>query len=110
MIKGMQESKLNEDDVQIQPGGNWTQPGMEPDAGEPEPMPEEDMEAIATQVIEILRDLEHNDAVDVLTFAAQALGLAPPEEEKPPIGFRENLRQALIKESFKRTLKNATKK
>jgi hypothetical protein len=104
------EPKINEDDVQTQTGGNWTQPGMEQGEVEADPMPTEDMEAVATQVVEILRDLEHNDAVDVLTSAAEALGLAPPEEEAPPIGFRENLRQALILETFKRTLKNAIKK
>ena len=58
----------------------------------------------------LLQGVEHNDAVDALTLAAETLGLAPPpEEEKPPIGFRENLREALIKGSFKRALANALK-
>ena len=106
MIKGMQEGKLNEDDVQIQPGGNW---------GQPLPGEEEagmvDVESLAMDIADLLQGVEHNDAVDALTLAAETLGLAPPEEEpKRPIGFRENLREALIKESFKRVLTNALKK
>ena len=106
MIKGMQEGKLNEDDVQLQPGGNW---------GQPLPGEEEagmvDVESLAMDIADLLQGVEHNDAVDALTLAAETLGLAPPEEEpKRPIGFRENLREALIKESFKRVLTNALKK
>ena len=106
MIKGMQEGKLNEDDVQMQPGGNW---------GQPLPGEEEagmvDVESLAMDIADLLQGVEHNDAVDALTLAAETLGLAPPEEEpKRPIGFRENLREALIKESFKRVLTNALKK
>ena len=106
MIKGMQEGKLNEDDVQMPPGGNW---------GQPLPGEEEagmvDVESLAMDIADLLQGVEHNDAVDALTLAAETLGLAPPEEEpKRPIGFRENLREALIKESFKRVLTNALKK
>ena len=99
------KSKLNEDDVQMQPGGNW---------GQPLPGEEEagmvDVESLAMDIVSVLEGIEHNDAVDALTLAAETLGLAPPpEEEKPPIGFRENLREALIKGSFKRALANALK-
>jgi len=107
LIKGMQESKLNEDDVQMQPGGNW---------GQPLPGEEEagmvDVESLAMDIVSVLEGIEHNDAVDALTLAAETLGLAPPEEEPKRIkGFvREALRQKLIEESFKRALKNALKK
>jgi len=99
------KSKLNEDDVQMQPGGNW---------GQPLPGEEEagmvDVESLAMDIVQVLEGIEHNDAVDAMTLAAETLGLAPPpEEEKPPIGFRENLREALIKGSFKRALTNALK-
>ena len=106
MIKGMQESKLNEDDVQVQPGGNWGQPlPGEVDAGMV------DVESLAMDIVQILEGIEHNDAVDALTLAAETLWLAPPEEEHKQIkGFvREALRQKLIEESFKRALKNALK-
>ena len=105
MIKGMQEGKLNEDDVQMQPGGNW---------GQPLPGEEEagmvDVESLAMDIADLLQGVEHNDAVDALTLAAETLGLAPPEEEpKRPIGFRENLREALVRGSFKRALADALK-
>ena len=110
MVKQMQESKLNEDEVQTQPGGNW---------GQPIPGEEEagmvDVESLAMDIVNILQSVEHNDAVDALTLAAETLGLAPPEEEPRPIGFvREQLRLKLIEEAFKRKLeevvKNAVKK
>ena len=107
MIKGMQEGKLNEDDVQLEPGGNW---------GQPLPGEEEagmvDVESLAMDIANLLQGVEHNDAVDALTLAAETLGLAPPEEEpKRPIGFvREALRKKLIEEGFKRALTNALKK
>jgi hypothetical protein len=105
LIKGMSESKLNEDDVQVQPGGNWGQPPPgEQEAGM------QDVESLAMDIVQILEGIEHNDAVDALTLAAETLGLAPPEEEPSPIGFREDLRVALIKESFKRALNAAIKK
>ena len=96
---------LNEDDVQMEPGGNWGQPlPGEEEAGM------RDVESLAMDIAQVLEGVEHNDAVDALTLAAETLGLAPPpEEEKPPIGFRENLREALIKGSFKRALTNALK-
>ena len=99
------KSELNEDDVQMQPGGNWGQPlPGEEEAGM------RDVESLAMDIADLLQGVEHNDAVDALTLAAETLGLAPPEEEpKPPIGFRENLREALIKESFKRVLTDALK-
>jgi len=104
LIKGMSESKLNEDDVQMQPGGNWGQPlPGEEEAGM------RDVESLAMDIVQVLEGIEHNDAVDALTLAAETLGLAPPEEEPRPIGFRENLREALIKGSFKRALANALK-
>lgn len=148
---------LNEDDVQMEPGGNW---------GQPIPSEQEadmrDVESLAMDIADLLQGVEHNDAVDAMTLAAETLGLAPPpEEEKAPIGFREgktlpphwleqgikadpmcdekvpdgasmgeykkclknpaayqkpergslreNLREALIKGSFKRALTNALK-
>jgi hypothetical protein len=99
------KSELNEDDVQMQPGGNWGQPlPGEEEAGM------RDVESLAMDIADLLQGVEHNDAVDALTLAAETLGLAPPEEEpKRPIGFRENLREALIKGSFKRALANALK-
>lgn len=102
----IKEVKLNEDDVELQPGGNW---------GQPLPGEEEagmvDVESLAMDIVNVLQGVEHNDAVDALTLAAETLGLAPPEEEpKRPIGFRENLREALIRGSFKRALTNAIKK
>ena len=105
MIKQLSESNLNEDDVQLQPGGNWGQPlPGEEEAGM------RDVESLAMDIADLLQGVEHNDAVDALTLAAETLGLAPPEEEpKRPIGFRENLREALIKESLKRALTNALK-
>lgn len=105
LIKGMSESKLTEDDVQMEPGGNWGQPlPGEEEAGM------RDVESLAMDIVNVLDGIEHNDAVDAMTLAAETLGLAPPaEEEKPPIGFRENLREALIRGSFKRALANALK-
>ena len=99
------KSELNEDDVQMQPGGNWGQPlPGEEEAGM------RDVESLGMDISDLLQGVEHNDAVDALTLAAETLGLAPPEEEpKRPIGFRENLREALIKGSFKRALANALK-
>jgi hypothetical protein len=105
LIKGMSESKLTEDDVQMEPGGNWGQPlPGEEEAGM------RDVESLAMDIVNVLDGIEHNDAVDAMTLAAETLGLAEPaEEEKPPIGFRENLREALIRGSFKRALANALK-
>lgn len=104
MIKGMQEGKLNEDDVQLQPGGNWGQPlPGEEEAGM------RDVESLAMDIADLLQGVEHNDAVDALTLAAETLGLTEPVKEPNPIGFRENLREALIKGSFKRALTNALK-
>ena len=84
MIKQMQEGKLNEDDVQLQPGGNW---------GQPLPGEEEagmvDVESLAMDIVQLLEGIEHNDAVDALTLAAETLGLSPPEEERRRIGFVE---------------------
>ena len=63
-------------------------------------------------IVQLLDGIEHNDAVDVLTLAAETLGLAPPEEEEEtrPIGFvREVLRLKLIEESYKRRLEDAVK-
>ena len=106
MIKSMQEGKLNEDDVQMEPGGNWGQPLP----GEAE-VGMRDVESLAMDIVQLLDGVEHNDAVDVLTLAAESLGLAPPEEEEPrPIGFvREILRRKLIEESYKRRLEDAVK-
>jgi len=107
MIKTMQETKLNEDDVQVQPGGNWGQPFPgEEEAGM------RDVESLAMDIVNVLEGIEHNDAVDALTLAAETLGLAPPEEEPKRIkGFvREALRRKLLEESLKRALKNALKK
>ena len=89
----------------MQPGGNWGQPlPGEEEAGM------RDVESLAMDIADLLQGVEHNDAVDALTLAAETLGLAPPEEEpKRPIGFRENLSEALIKGSFKRALANALK-
>tara|TARA_Y100001937_G_scaffold128760_1_gene207710 strand:- start:5926 stop:7080 length:1155 start_codon:yes stop_codon:yes gene_type:complete len=82
---GEVRNQLNEDDVQLEPGGNW---------GQPLPGEEEagmvDVESLAMDIVNLLQGVEHNDAVDALTLAAETLGLAPPEEEpKRPIGFRE---------------------
>ena len=107
MIKGMQEGKLNEYDVQMQPGGNWGQSlSGEEEAGMV------DVESLAMDIADLLQGVEHNDAVDALTLAAETLGLAPPEEEpKRPIGFvREALRKKMLEESLKRALVNALKK
>jgi hypothetical protein len=106
MAKQMQEGKLNEDDVQMEPGGNWGQPLP----GEAE-VGMRDVESLAMDIVQLLDGVEHNDAVDVLTLAAESLGLAPPEEEESrPIGFvREILRRKLIEESYKRRLEDAVK-
>ena len=116
MAKQMQESKLNEDDVQTQPGGNWGQPlPGEEEAGM------RDVESLAMDIADLLQGIEHNDAVDALTLAAETLGLTPPpEEETRPIGFvrealrrrllEESLRAKLIEEGFKRALTDALKK
>ena len=106
-VMGMMEGKLNEDDVQLQPGGNWGQPlPGEEEAGM------RDVESLAMDIADLLQGVEHNDAVDALTLAAETLGLTQPEEEpKRPIGFvREALRKKLIEEGFKRALANALKK
>lgn len=105
VAKQMQEGKLNEDDVQMQPGGNWGTPlPGEQEAGM------QDVESLAMDIVQILEGVEHNDAVDVLTLAAETLGLAPPEEESQPIGFvREALRIKLIQESYKRRIEDAAK-
>ena len=106
-VEAPQESKLNEDDVQMDPGGNWGQPL----AGEEE-ADLRDVESLAMDIVQLLDGIEHNDAVDVLTLAAETLGLAPPEEEEEtrPIGFvREVLRLKLIEESYKRRLEDAVK-
>ena len=103
----MSESKLTEDDVQTQPGGNWGQPlPGEAEAGMV------DVESLAMDIVNVLEGIEHNDAVDALTLAAETLGLAPPEEEPKRIkGFvREALQRKLLEESLKRALGNALKK
>ena len=72
-------------------------------------------------IADLLQGIEHNDAVDALTLAAETLGLTPPpEEETRPIGFvrealrrrllEESLRAKLIEEGFKRALTDALKK
>ena len=105
MAKQMQESKLNEDDVQMEPGGNWGQPLP----GESE-VGMQDVESLAMDIVQILEGVDHNDALDVLTLAAETLGLAPPQEESQPIGFvREALRIKLIQESYKRRIEDAVK-
>lgn len=108
LIKEEVKNKLNEDDVELQPGGNWGQPlPGEEEAGM------RDVESLAMDIVQLLDGVEHNDAVDVLTLAAESLGLAPPEEEEPkrPIGFvREALRKKMLEESLKRALVNALKK
>ncbi len=108
LIKGMQESKLTEDDVQTAPGGNWGQ--AIPGAGSHEYTPGS-VEELANQIMDLMAEanLSHNDAVDVLNHLAIEMGLNEPEESNP-IGFRENLRQALIKESLKRALAATVRK
>ena len=104
---GEVRNQLNEDDVQLEPGGNWGQPlPGEEEAGM------RDVESLAMDIADLLQGVEHNDAVDALTLAAETLGLAPPEEEpKRPIGFvREALRKKMLEESLKRALVNALKK
>ena len=66
-------NQLNEDDVQLEPGGNWGQPlPGEEEAGM------RDVESLAMDIADLLQGVEHNDAVDALTLAAETLGLAPP--------------------------------
>lgn len=107
MAKEMAESKLNEGEAQLPPGGNWDQPGMESpshQAGE--------VEHIAVQIVLMLKDLEHNDIVDVLNFVAENTGVVEMPEG-PDVAIAEAsglLREGLIKESFRRALKNAIKK
>ena len=38
-------------------------------------------ESMARAIVDLLSGADHNDAVDILTFAAETLGLTPPEEE-----------------------------
>ena len=111
MIKGMQEGKLNEDDVQVEPGGNWGQaiPGAESDEYTPG-----SVEDLVQRILDLLADANtgHDGAVEVVHALADELGLVPADEpEKRPIGFvREALRKKLIEEGFKRALTNALKK
>ena len=113
MAKSMSESKLKEDRAQQSPGGNWSQPGIVP----PEPeggaeLPPEQVQEIALQVVELLSTVGHNDIVDILNFVAEETGVVEmPEGPDVAIAeIRNVLREGLIKESFKRTLKNAIKK
>ena len=52
--------------------------------------PERDMSGFqdppnpAEAIYDMLKGVEHNEAVDILTFVAEKLGLSPPEEEEPP--------------------------
>ena len=119
LLKGMQEGKLNEDDVQVQPGGNWGQPV--PGERQHELVPGS-VEDIANSIMDLMAEanLSHNDAVDVLNQIAIEMGLNEPEEEKRPIGFvrealrrrllEENLKLSLLEESLKRALTDAVKK
>tara|TARA_B100000427_G_scaffold299605_1_gene281406 strand:- start:68 stop:703 length:636 start_codon:yes stop_codon:yes gene_type:complete len=115
MIKGMQEGKLNEDEAIDKPGGHWSQPGV--NAGAEHGPPDESIRGttaeIVASILDLLADYEIglDGAREVVHELAAEVGLVPAEEEpKRPIGFRENLREALIKESFKRALTNAIKK
>ena len=49
----------------------------------PAPASESPVETIVT----LLQGVEHNDAVDILTLAAEALGLAPPEDAGPSTAY-----------------------
>ncbi len=109
------KKKLNEDEAIDKPGGQWTQPGV--NAGAEDGPPDESIRGtnaeIVASILDLLADYEIglDGAREVVHELAAELGLVPADEKpKNPIGFRENLREALIKESFKRALTNAIKK
>jgi hypothetical protein len=113
MAKSMAESKLNEAHRLAVGGGNWNQPGIEaPESEGGAELPPEQVQEIALQVVELLSTVGHNDVVDILNFVAEETGVVemPPGQDVAIAEVKRVLRKGLIKESFKRTLKNAIKK
>ena len=106
------ESRLKEDHAQSSPGGNWSQPGVvppEPEGGEE--LPPEQVQEIAIQVVELLSGVGHNDIVDILNFAAENLGVVemPPGPDVAIAEARKALKEGLIRQNFKNTLKRVLK-
>ena len=113
MAKSMAESKLNEAHRLAVGGGNWNQPGIEaPESEGGAELPPEQVQEIALQVVELLSTVGHNDVVDILNFVAEETGVVemPAGPDVAIAEVKRVLRKGLIKESFKRTLKNAIKK
>ena len=109
---------LKEDEANMKPGGEWTQPGVT-DRGLP---PDESIRGttaeIVASILDLLADYEIglDGAREVVHELAAEVGLVPADEQEPEpearqIGFvREALRKKLLEESFKRALTNALKK
>ena len=107
------KKKLNEDEAIDKPGGQWTQPGVTGSGDQADESIRGTNAEIVASILDLLADYEIglDGAREVVHELAAELGLVPADEKpKNPIGFRENLREALIKESFKRALTNAIKK
>ena len=84
---------LKEDEANMKPGGEWTQPGVS-DRGLP---PDESIRGTTAEIVATILDLfaeyeiGHDGAIEVVHELADELGLVPADEVEPesrPIGFR----------------------
>jgi len=95
---------VKEDEAGAPMYGDMSQ-GVPPVPGEPE----QDVNAVAQQVLELLANVPHDDAVDILNAVAIELDLVAPEEpepEKRPIGFvRESLKKRLVESSYEEIMR-----
>ena len=103
---------LKEDEANMKPGGEWTQPGVT-DRGLP---PDESIRGttaeIVASILDLLADYEigHDGAIEVVHELADELGLVPADEaepEKNPIGFRidEMLKKRLSESSYEEIMR-----
>ena len=84
---------LKEDEANMKPGGEWTQPGVS-DRGLP---PDESIRGTTAEIVATILDLfaeyeiGHDGAIEVVHELADELGLVPADDVEPesrPIGFR----------------------
>lgn len=98
---------LKEDEANMKPGGEWTQPGVS-DRGLP---PDESIRGTTAEIVATILDLfaeyeiGHDGAIEVVHELADELGLVPADEVEPesrPIGFRidEMIKKKLSEGSY----------
>ena len=103
---------LKEDEANMKPGGEWTQPGVS-DRGLP---PDESIRGTTAEIVATILDLfaeyeiGHDGAIEVVHELADELGLVPADEVEPesrPIGFRidEMIKKKLLEARGPRVLK-----